>query len=247
MATYIQSMLNIFYDMRRDVLSEVIGTLKNKNLFTKEIEDALTEISVSKKTVNKKPRFSGYHLFMKEHRVVVKNEQPGIKPQQLTTIVAKAWKHIPEDEKRELNDRALKMKEAYYNTENDEPVVLKETEAKKKPVARKVRRVSDCMTVLKERFDAVKKVHLLAAARHMVAFLKEHESHDSSDENAIIYAINKVNQQQDKTIFKVENPKQNEDYNTEEEYISDLDSESEEESEDDMRLASESEDSDEDE
>ena len=149
MATYIQSMMNIFYDMRNDmrydVLSEVTNALKNKNLLTKEIEDALKEISgfteKNKKSLvkkEKKPRFSGYHLFMKEHRVVVKDQNPGIKPQRLTTIVAKAWKHVPEDEKRELNERALRMKEAYYNNNNGDKAMVTEKKKVNKEEVKKV-------------------------------------------------------------------------------------------------------------
>jgi hypothetical protein len=118
-------MMNCVNDMRRDILSEVMKTFENKELLTDDIKDVLTEMISSVKT-NKKvakkektPRFSGYHLFMKEHRVVVKKEQPDIKPQELTSVVAKAWKDVPEEQKDEFNARALKMKEEYNVNKSD--------------------------------------------------------------------------------------------------------------------------------
>lgn len=114
--------MNCMNDVQRDTIDQVMKTLETKELLTDEIKDVLTEMLASVKTnkkvvkKEKKPRFSGYHLFMKEHRVVVKKDQPGIKPQDLTTIVSKAWKDIPEDEKAEFNARALKMKEEYMQS-----------------------------------------------------------------------------------------------------------------------------------
>ena len=123
--TYMTSMMNCVNDMRRDILSEVMNSLVSKELLTDDIKDVLTEMISSVKT-NKKvakkektPRFSGYHLFMKEHRVVVKKEQPDIKPQELTSVVAKAWKDVPDEKKGEFNARALKMKEEYNVNKSD--------------------------------------------------------------------------------------------------------------------------------
>ena len=139
MTTYMTSMVNCMNDVQRDTLSEVKKVLESKDLLTDEISDVLTEmlasIKTNKKVVKKekKPRFSGYHLFMKEHRVVVKEDQPGIKPQELTTIVSKAWKDIPEEQKEELNARALRMKEEYNNTKSSTD--SDEAESSKKPTA----------------------------------------------------------------------------------------------------------------
>ena len=147
--TYMTSMMNCVNDMRRDILSEVMKTLENKELITEDIKDVLTEMISSVKTnkkVTKKektPRFSGYHLFMKEHRVVVKKDQPDIKPQDLTSVVAKAWKDVPEEQKQEFNARALKMKEDYTSnsksdSDSDKAESSKTAASKeKKPVAKK--------------------------------------------------------------------------------------------------------------
>jgi high mobility group protein B2 len=124
-----------------------MNSLDTKELLTDDIKDVLTEMISSVKT-NKKvakkekiPRFSGYHLFMKEHRVVVKKEQPDIKPQELTSVVAKAWKDVPEEQKQEFNARALKMKEEYNNlsdnNKSDSDSDKAESSTKKKPVAKK--------------------------------------------------------------------------------------------------------------
>jgi hypothetical protein len=61
----------------------------------------------------KKPRFSGYTLYLKEQRVVVKAENPDVKPQELTSIVAKAWKTISDEDKDDFNMRSKALKEAY--------------------------------------------------------------------------------------------------------------------------------------
>ena len=95
-------MMNIYNDLRRDNLYEALNVLKNENLLTDEIRTVITAMtSTASQSIKleKKPRFSEYHIFLKEHREVVKLKEPGIKPQRLTTIVSKAWKHIPEDEK----------------------------------------------------------------------------------------------------------------------------------------------------
>jgi len=259
-ATYTHAMMTIFNELRNDVISEVMNTLKNRNLFTTEIDETLQEMSHQNKTKKtlvkkeKKPRFSGYHLFMKEHRVVVKNQQPGIKPQQLTTIVSKAWKDIPEDAKRDLNDRALKMKEAYYNKDTEESNIESIEEQEKKSL-KQVRKLSsnekqvnkECSKVLKERFDNVKQVHRATAAKLMSSFLKDHECSvvDTTNtplfEKALAYAIGKVNQQQDTLIFETTKEEEKE------ESESELESESDEDSDDeegDMRLVTDSSDSD---
>ena len=188
MASYMQSMMNIFNDMRNDVLSEVMNTLKNKSLLTKEIEDALTlkdssmPVQKKKKTLikkQKKPRFSGYHLFMKEHRVVVKDQNPGIKPQRLTTIVSKAWKHVPEDEKRELNDRALRMKEAYYNNNNqDKKIVVEKKKEQKVNINKKIEKKVNKKSIKK---SPIKKEEELTKEYISELDSESEESDDSDD------------------------------------------------------------------
>ena len=142
MTTYMTSMVNCMNDVQRDTIDQVMKKLETKELLTDEIKDVLTEMLASVKTnkkvvkKEKKPRFSGYHLFMKEHRAVVKKDQPDIKPQDLTTIVSKAWKDIPEDEKEEFNARALKMKEEYNNNKSSDSDEA-ESSNKKKPAEKK--------------------------------------------------------------------------------------------------------------
>ena len=146
---YMTTMMNMMNDVKRENITEVMNTLKSKDLLTEEIQTVLSEMLSSVKTnkkvkKEKKPRFSGYHLFMKEHRAVVKAEQPDIKPQELTTIVSKAWKDIAEDKKEEFNARALKMKEEYINSnnntdneENKEEEVVEKKEVTKKSTTKK--------------------------------------------------------------------------------------------------------------
>ena len=135
--TIMTSFVNFANDMKRETISDVIKTLDSKELLTDDIKEVLdTMIGAVKanKKVKKPPqkRFSGYHLFMKEHRVVIKEENPGIKPQELTTIVSKAWKDVSEEEKEKLNERAKKMKEEYLaSSASEESDVEEEVKEKK--------------------------------------------------------------------------------------------------------------------
>jgi hypothetical protein len=138
--TIMTSFMNFANDMKRETIADVIKTLDSKELLTddiKEVLDTLIGAVKANKKVKKPPqkRFSGYHLFMKEHRVVIKEQNPGIKPQELTTIVSKAWKDVSEEEKEKLNDRAKKMKEEYLASSasaTDESEVEEEVEVKEK-------------------------------------------------------------------------------------------------------------------
>ena len=138
--TIMTSFVNFANDMKRETIADVIKTLDSKELLTddiKEVLDTLIGAVKANKKVKKPPqkRFSGYHLFMKEHRVVIKEQNPGIKPQELTTIVSKAWKDVSEEEKEKLNERAKKMKEEYLASSasaTDESEVEEEVEVKEK-------------------------------------------------------------------------------------------------------------------
>jgi hypothetical protein len=136
--TIMTSFVNFANDMKRETIADVIKTLDSKELLTddiKEVLDTLIGAVKANKKVKKPPqkRFSGYHLFMKEHRVVIKEQNPGIKPQELTTIVSKAWKDVSEEEKEKLNERAKKMKEEYLaSSATDESEVEEEKEVKEK-------------------------------------------------------------------------------------------------------------------
>ena len=135
--TIMTSFVNFANDMKRETISDVIKTLDSKELLTddiKEVLDSLIGAVKANKKVKKPPqkRFSGYHLFMKEHRVVVKEENPGIKPQELTTIVSKAWKDVSEEEKEKLNERAKKMKDEYHASSASEESEVEEEKVKEK-------------------------------------------------------------------------------------------------------------------
>jgi hypothetical protein len=116
--------------MKRGVLAEVGKNLETANLLTDDVKEVLDTMVFSIKTnkkvkKEKKPRFSGYHLFMKEYRLTVKEENPEIKPQELTSIVSKAWKSVDDDTKKDFNDRASANKEEYFlkkksSLENDD-------------------------------------------------------------------------------------------------------------------------------
>ena len=117
--TILTAFVNFSNDIKRETINEIIQLFESKDLMTDDIKEVLESMINSVKTnkkIKKPPqkRFSGYHLFMKEHRSVVKEKNPGIKPQELTTIVSKAWKDVSDKEKKKLNERAMKMKEQYH-------------------------------------------------------------------------------------------------------------------------------------
>ncbi len=140
--TILTAFMNFSNDIKRETINEIIQLFESKDLMTDDIKEVLESMMNSVKTnkkIKKPPqkRFSGYHLFMKEHRSVVKEKNPGIKPQELTTIVSKAWKDVSDKEKKKLNERAMKMKEQYHEKEPDAPNVNVEVESvndKKKSV-----------------------------------------------------------------------------------------------------------------
>ena len=140
--TIMTSFVNFANDMKRETIADVIKTLDSKELLTddiKEVLDTLIGAVKANKKVKKPPqkRFSGYHLFMKEHRAVVKEQNPGIKPQELTTIVSKAWKDVSEEEKEKLNERAKKMKEEYLASSASEESEVEEEKKQKAPPKKK--------------------------------------------------------------------------------------------------------------
>ena len=140
--TIMTSFVNFANDMKRETIADVIKTLDSKELLTddiKEVMDTLIGAVKANKKVKKPPqkRFSGYHLFMKEHRVVIKEQNPGIKPQELTTIVSKAWKDVSEEEKEKLNERAKKMKEEYLASSASEESEVEEEKKQKAPPKKK--------------------------------------------------------------------------------------------------------------
>jgi hypothetical protein len=121
--TILTAFMNFSNDIKRETINEIVQTFESKKLLTDDIKEILESMMNSVKTnkkIKKPPqkRFSGYHLFMKEHRSVVKENNPGIKPQELTTIVSKAWKDVSDKEKKKLNERAMKMKEQYNESTN---------------------------------------------------------------------------------------------------------------------------------
>jgi uncharacterized protein YacL (UPF0231 family) len=87
-ANYMNGVMNLMNDMKRDFLIEVLKNLENKELLTDEIKEIVekmtAEIKNNKKLPKgmkkeKKPRFSGYTLYLKEQRVVVKAENPDVR------------------------------------------------------------------------------------------------------------------------------------------------------------------------
>ena len=116
---YLTNVTNVVNDAMRSQLEEVVQRLKEGGLLTQEIKmvirDMYSSVKTNKKVKKEKvPRFSGYHLFLKEYRKTVQLQQPGIKPQDLTRIVSKGWKKLSDSEQDDFNTRALKLKDEYF-------------------------------------------------------------------------------------------------------------------------------------
>ena len=117
------TMLNGLNDAIRETLSDILSRMKdaeNASDCREIVEKMLSDVKTNKKVDKvKKPRYSGYHIYMREHRVVVKSEHPELTPQQITSVVAKSWKDVSEEKKAEFNNRAAKMKADASSSESD--------------------------------------------------------------------------------------------------------------------------------
>jgi hypothetical protein len=119
--SFMSTIENCVNEIQRETFQELMVNLKTKELMTDAINTEITDMLNNIKTNNKvkklsKPRFSGYHLFMKDHRIVIKEQNPDIKPQELTTIVSRAWKDISDEDKSNFNLRAKQMKDEHESS-----------------------------------------------------------------------------------------------------------------------------------
>ena len=116
-------MLNGLNDAIRETLNDVLNRIKeteNASECREIVEKMISDVKTNKKVDKvKKPRYSGYHIYMREYRAVVKAEQPELTPQQLTSVVAKSWKDVSEEKKAEFNNRAAKMKADASSSESE--------------------------------------------------------------------------------------------------------------------------------
>ena len=142
---------NCVNDLKREIIDEVRAKMEDRDLTNVKIQELLDEMLSSvnqnkklpKRKSEKKPRISGYHLFMKEERIKVKQEQPDIRPQELTSVVAKSWKALSDGDKETYNERAKVLKEEHMASEASEaskPASEASNEKKKpakKPAAKK--------------------------------------------------------------------------------------------------------------
>ena len=135
------TMLNGLNDAIRETLSDVLSRMKdaeNASDCREIVEKMLSDVKTNKKVDKvKKPRYSGYHIYMREHRAVVKTEQPELTPQQLTSVVAKSWKDVSEEKKAEFNNRAAKMKADTSSSESDTDSSQSDCEKTEKPKVEK--------------------------------------------------------------------------------------------------------------
>jgi hypothetical protein len=118
-----KSVQNGLNDVMRDAYNEIIIRLEKENLLTEDIKTLITkmidEVKTNKKIAKSTHRISGYHLYMREHRKVIKEEQPDITPQEMTSVLAKAWKDVSPEMKDDYNARAKKQNESKHTFDSD--------------------------------------------------------------------------------------------------------------------------------
>ena len=108
-------------EVKHNTIDELVDYIVTDGHMTDEIQDVIqvfkTKIPVNKESYHikkkKTKRYSGYHLFMKERRMEMKDKYPDKKPQELIGMVAGTWKDLSTVEKNDFNERAaLKKNEA---------------------------------------------------------------------------------------------------------------------------------------
>ena len=114
---FIDSMTNCYNDIFRNAVAAVTEELQKEDLMTDEVKEVLTRVLGTLKP-NKKIRKSstttqvcGYHIYLREKRKQVAQENPGMLPKEITAIVSRGWSTSTDEQKKEYNDRAEKQKQ----------------------------------------------------------------------------------------------------------------------------------------
>ena len=121
------------------LINAVVGELRSSfataNLLTPEAEQIFrayekanvasngsgSEQKMKKSKKEKKPRYTGYLLFVKERSAQVRSEsETPLKPTEVTKIVSPQWKQLTEEEKAVYNERAAEMKRAAATSSSSE-------------------------------------------------------------------------------------------------------------------------------
>jgi len=122
-STFMKSVQNGLNDITRNAYNDVIIRLDKEKLLTDDIKTIITkmvdEVKTNKKVTKSTHRISGYHLYMREHRKVIKEEQPDITPQEMTSVLAKAWKDVSPEVKDDYNARAKEHNESKSTYDSD--------------------------------------------------------------------------------------------------------------------------------
>jgi hypothetical protein len=121
------------------LINAVVGELRSSfataNLLTPEAEQIFREYEkanvasngsgseqkMKKSKKEKKPRYTGYLLFVKERSAQVRSEsETPLKPTEVTKIVSPQWKQLTEEEKAVYNERASELKRAASDASSSE-------------------------------------------------------------------------------------------------------------------------------
>ena len=104
------SLNTAFENLYSAVVAEVRTALQTDGLLTPEVDVVLKGMKPASKNIKKekppKRGMNGYNLFMRENRLKVAENNPGLTPQQMTGELAKVWKEVSKEEREQYNIRA---------------------------------------------------------------------------------------------------------------------------------------------
>ena len=104
--------------MQHNTIDDLVGYIVTDGQMTDDLRNMIQgfkeKIPVNNESYHikkkKTKRYSGYHLFMKERRMEMKDKYPDKKPQELIGMVAGTWKDLSPVEKNDFNERAALKK-----------------------------------------------------------------------------------------------------------------------------------------
>ena len=119
------SLNTAFENLYSAVVAEVRTALQTDGLLTPEVDVVLKGMKPASKNIKKekppKRGMNGYNLFMRENRLKVAENNPGLTPQQMTGELAKVWKEVSKEEREQYNIRAKALGASSGSESEQEP------------------------------------------------------------------------------------------------------------------------------
>jgi hypothetical protein len=121
-----------YNNLYNSIIQELRIAIQTAELMTDDLKVVIDgcEKKKTKAKKEKKPRFTGYLLFMSERNREVRAENPGISTVEVTRIVAPSWKELPKEKQDEYKRRAEEEKQKYFSQEKPGESVDSKTASK---------------------------------------------------------------------------------------------------------------------